>query len=89
MHKKASNFGARINIHSSFFLYHTQLGESSENSSVYSKPGTFQSIGLKVQATELDQTDVNPVKNNETQQRKGTQDRSMDRFEWKISTRCL
>ena len=33
--------------------------------------------------------DVNPVKNNETQQRKGTQDRSMDRFEWKTSTRCL
>ena len=32
---------------------------------------------------------VNPVKNNETQQRKGTQDRSMDRFEWKTSTRCL
>jgi hypothetical protein len=30
--------------------------------------------------------DVNPVKNNETQQRKGTQDRSMDRFEWKTST---
>lgn len=27
--------------------------------------------------------DVNPVKNNETQQRKGTQDRSKDRFEWK------
>jgi hypothetical protein len=25
--------------------------------------------------------DVNPVKNNETQQRNGTQDRSMDRFE--------
>ena len=24
--------------------------------------------------------DVNPVRNNETQQRKGTQDRSMDRF---------
>jgi hypothetical protein len=33
--------------------------------------------------------DVNLVKNNETQQRKGTQDRSMDRFEWKTSTRCL
>jgi hypothetical protein len=33
--------------------------------------------------------DVNPVKNNETQQRKGTQDRSMDRFEWKTSTHCL
>jgi hypothetical protein len=33
--------------------------------------------------------DVNPVKNNETQQRKGTQDRSMDIFEWKTSTRCL
>jgi hypothetical protein len=29
------------------------------------------------------------VKNNETQQRKGTQDRSMDRFEWKTSTLCL
>jgi hypothetical protein len=56
MHNKASNFGVRINIHSSFFLYRTQLGESSENSSVYSKPGTFQSIGLKVQATGLDQT---------------------------------
>ena len=27
--------------------------------------------------------DLNPVKNNETQQRKGTQDRSKDRFEWK------
>jgi hypothetical protein len=46
MHKKASNFGARINIHSSFFLYRTQLCESSENSSVYSKLGTFQSTGL-------------------------------------------
>jgi len=34
-------------------------------------------------------TDVNPIKNNETQQRNGTQDRSMDRFEWKTSTRCL
>jgi hypothetical protein len=33
--------------------------------------------------------DVNPVKNNETQQRKGTQDCSMDRFECKTSTRCL
>jgi hypothetical protein len=33
--------------------------------------------------------DVNPAKNNETQQRKGTQDRSMDRFKWKTSTRCL
>ena len=33
--------------------------------------------------------DVNPVKNNETQQRKGTQDRSMDRFKWETSTRCL
>jgi hypothetical protein len=33
--------------------------------------------------------DVNPVKNNETQQRKGTQDRSMDRFEGMTSTRCL
>jgi hypothetical protein len=33
--------------------------------------------------------DVNPAKNNETQQRKGTQDRSMVRFEWKTSTRCL
>ena len=33
--------------------------------------------------------DVNPVKNNETQQQKGTQDRSMDRFEWNTSTRCL
>jgi hypothetical protein len=33
--------------------------------------------------------DVNPAKNNETQQRKGTQDRSMDRFEWKTSTGCL
>jgi hypothetical protein len=33
--------------------------------------------------------DVNPVKNNETQQRKGTQDHSMDRFEGKTSTRCL
>jgi hypothetical protein len=31
---------------------------------------------------------VNPAKNNETQQQKGTQDRSMDRFEWKTSTRC-
>ena len=30
--------------------------------------------------------DVNPVKNNKTQQRKGTQDRSMDRFKWEIST---
>jgi hypothetical protein len=34
-------------------------------------------------------SDVNPVKNNETQQRKGTQDRSMNRFEWKTSTRFL
>jgi hypothetical protein len=34
-------------------------------------------------------SDVNPVKNNETQQRKGTQDRSMDRFEGMTSTRCL
>ena len=34
-------------------------------------------------------SDVNPVKNNETQQQKGTQDRSMVRFEWKTSTRCL
>ena len=34
-------------------------------------------------------TDVNPVKNNETQQQKGTQDRSMDRFKWETSTRCL
>jgi hypothetical protein len=34
-------------------------------------------------------SDVNPVKNNETQQQKGTQDRSMNRFEWKTSTRCL
>jgi hypothetical protein len=33
--------------------------------------------------------DVNPVKNNETQQRKETQDRSMDRFEGMTSTRCL
>jgi hypothetical protein len=33
--------------------------------------------------------DVNPVKNNETQQRKGTQDRFMDRFEGMTSTRCL
>ena len=33
--------------------------------------------------------DVNPVKNNETQQRKGTQDRSMDRFKWETSTRYL
>jgi hypothetical protein len=33
--------------------------------------------------------DVNPIKNNETQQRKGTQDRSMDKFEWKTSTRFL
>jgi hypothetical protein len=33
--------------------------------------------------------DVNPTKNNETQQRKGTQDRSMDRFEGMTSTRCL
>jgi hypothetical protein len=33
--------------------------------------------------------DVNPIKNNETQQRKGTQDRSINRFEWKTSTRCL
>uniref|UniRef100_A0A2N9HX16 Reverse transcriptase domain-containing protein n=1 Tax=Fagus sylvatica TaxID=28930 RepID=A0A2N9HX16_FAGSY len=37
----------------------------------------------------VDSNDVNLVKNNETQQRKGTQDRSMDRFEWKTSTRCL
>ena len=56
MHKKGSNFGARINIHSSFFLYRTQLGESSENSSVYSISGTFQLTGLEVQATGLDQT---------------------------------
>ena len=28
---------------------------------------------------------MNPVKNNETQQRKGTQDRSMDRFKWETS----
>jgi hypothetical protein len=28
-------------------------------------------------------SDVNLVKNNETQQWKGTQDRSKDRFEWK------
>jgi hypothetical protein len=34
-------------------------------------------------------SDVNPVKNNETQQQKGTQDRSMDRFEGMTSTRCL
>jgi hypothetical protein len=34
-------------------------------------------------------TDVNPAKNNKTQQRKGTQDRSLDRFEWKTSTHCL
>ena len=33
--------------------------------------------------------DVNLVKNNETQQRKGTQDCSMDRFEWKTLTHCL
>jgi len=33
--------------------------------------------------------DVNPVKNNETQQRKGILDRSMDRFKWETSTRCL
>jgi hypothetical protein len=33
--------------------------------------------------------DVNPIKNNETQQRKGTQDRSMDRFEGMTSIRCL
>jgi hypothetical protein len=38
-------------------------------------------------ATALD--DVNPVKNKETQQRKGTQNRSMDRFEGMTSTRCL
>jgi hypothetical protein len=37
----------------------------------------------------LSSFDVNPVKNNETQQRKGTQDRSMDRFEGMTSTRCL
>jgi hypothetical protein len=36
----------------------------------------------------LIQYDVNPVKNNETQQRKGTQDRSMDRFEGMTLTRC-
>jgi hypothetical protein len=35
------------------------------------------------------ESDVNLVKNNETQQRKGTQDRSMDRFEGMTSTRCL
>ena len=34
-------------------------------------------------------SDVNPVKNNETQQRKGTQDRFMDKFKWETSTRCL
>jgi hypothetical protein len=33
--------------------------------------------------------DVNPAKNNETQQRKGTQDRSIDKFKWKTSTHCL
>jgi hypothetical protein len=33
--------------------------------------------------------DLNPAKNNETQQRKETQDRSMDRFKWKTSTCCL
>jgi hypothetical protein len=37
----------------------------------------------------FDNFDVNPAKNNEAQQRKGTQDRSMDRFEWNTSTRCL
>jgi hypothetical protein len=34
-------------------------------------------------------SDVNPVKNNETQQLKGTQDRSMNRLEGMTSTRCL
>ena len=39
--------------------------------------------------TNLNLSDVNPIKNNETQQRKGTQDRSMDKFEWETSTHCL
>ena len=39
--------------------------------------------------TTLNLSDVNPIKNNETQQRKGTQDRSMDKFEWETSTHCL
>jgi hypothetical protein len=34
-------------------------------------------------------SDVNPVKNNVTQQLKGTQDRSTDKFEGMTSTRCL
>ena len=36
-----------------------------------------------------ERSDVNPIKNNETQQRKGTQDCSMNRFKWETSTRCL
>ena len=33
--------------------------------------------------------DANPAKNNETRQRKGTQERSTIRFGWETSTRCL
>jgi hypothetical protein len=46
-------------------------------------------IGPVTRARAKKFNDVNPVKNNETQQRKGTQDRSMNRFEWKTSTHCL
>jgi hypothetical protein len=44
---------------------------------------------IYVELENMVHVDVNPVKNNETQQRKGTQDRSMDRFEGMTSTRCL
>ena len=41
---------------------------------------SYSGLGNKVLTLTSAFLDVNPVKNNETQQRKGTQDRSMDRF---------
>jgi hypothetical protein len=63
-----------------------EIGASLEkDADMNCKEGLFdqvQKIVLKCSSDEPS-SDVNPVKNNETQQRKGTQDRSKDRFEWK------
>jgi hypothetical protein len=77
-------------------FFHSILFEQ-ENSSCSRKKNFFISILFQQEKFFLSVlfltlfrfSDMNPVKNNETQQRNGTQDRSMDRFEGMTSTRCL
>jgi hypothetical protein len=80
---------AVVSFHSSYAFLENILVYTMLNPLGKKRVRVYIMPNLLLRETNSLRSDVNPVKNNETQQRKGTQDRSMDKFEGMTSTRCL